>query len=105
MQRHQTPNTIAKKEKKKEGIKWKTYRVPVLEVVEGALPPHELAVDDHGEVDVQDDVVVDGQAQDDPDQLELRVALKRRRVEPVRLGLRIEREHGCRQTERERQTQ
>ena len=33
--------------------------------MEGTLLPHELPVDNHGEMDVQDAVVVDGEAQHD----------------------------------------
>ena len=44
---------------------------------------NELAVDDHGESYVQDDVVVDGQAEENTDQPILVVRLKGANVEPV----------------------
>ena len=43
----------------------------VYEIVEAAPLPHQLAIDDHGEVNVQDDVVVDGESEHDADQREL----------------------------------
>ena len=51
------------------------------EVVQDSLTADELAVDHHGEADVQDDVVVDGQTKEESDELILLLALKRGRVE------------------------
>lgn len=70
-----------------------SYRVGVGQVPEGSFLAHELAVDHHGEVDVQDAVVVDGQAQDDADQRVLALVLEGRRVEPEQLGALVVREH------------
>ena len=51
--------------------------------MEDSLAAEELDVDHHGEVHVQDDVVVDGEAKQKPDQPELLLSLKGGRVEPV----------------------
>ena len=61
--------------------------------MEGALFAHEFAVDNHGEVDVEDHVVVDGQPQYDADQHELTVILERRWVEPEVTGLFLMHKH------------
>ena len=42
-----------------------THRMRVKQVGEHALLPHQLAVDHHGEVDVEDYVVIDGETEDD----------------------------------------
>lgn len=70
-----------------------TNRIGVCEVPEGSFLAHELSVDHHGEVNVQDAVVVDGQAKDDADQRELTLVLKRRWVEPEHLGALVVRKH------------
>ena len=67
----------------------------VSEVGEDALLAHQLAVHHHGQVDVQDDVVVDGQTQHDANQCELTIILKRRRVEPEAVCLLRVDEHAC----------
>lgn len=48
----------------------------ISKVSESSFLPHELSVDHHGKVYVQNTVVVNGQAQDDPDQCELAFVLK-----------------------------
>lgn len=72
-----------------------SYRIGVGQVPERPFLAHELPVDHHGEVDIQDAVVVDGQAQDDADQCVLAVVLEGRRVEPEQLGALVVREHTC----------
>lgn len=69
-------------------------RVQLVEVLESPFTAEQFAVDDHGEVDVKDDRVVNGQAEHDADQCELTVTLERRRVEPELVGVTIVREHG-----------
>lgn len=72
-----------------------THRVGVAQVPERALLAHELPVDHHGEVHVQDAVVVDGQAQHDADQRELTLRFERGRIEPKQLCVFIVGEHAC----------
>lgn len=74
-------------------MKSDSYRIGVGQVPERSFLAHELPVDHHGEVDVQDAVVVDGQAQDDADQRVLALVLEGRRVEPEQLGALVVREH------------
>ena len=70
----------------------------VCEVGEDTLLPHQLAVHDHRQVDVEDNIVVDGETQHDANQGELAVILKWRRVEPETMRLfRID-EHACTDT-------
>ena len=47
-----------------------------VEVLEMGGATDELAVDDHGEPDVQDDVIIDGQAEENANQSVLVVRLK-----------------------------
>ena len=68
-------------------MKETTNRVRVSQVSEDALLSHELAVDNHGQVDIEDDVVVNGEPKDDTDQCELAVILKRHWVEPESMSL------------------
>lgn len=65
----------------------------VLEVGESPPLAQQLAVDHHGEVHVQDAVVVDGQAQDEPHQVVLGVVFQGGRVEPEEFSLVIVGEH------------
>ena len=53
-----------------------------IEVLEDRLAAKQLGVEHHGEVDVEDDVVVDGQPKQETDELELLLRLKGGGVEP-----------------------
>lgn len=82
----------------KNGFRIPTHWIPVVQIIEGAPATKKLPVHHHRKMNIQDNVVVDGQSKDDPYELELGITLKRCRVEPVGLSLRIQREHGCYQT-------
>ena len=69
--------------------------VGICQVWEGTLLPHELPVDHHGEMDVQDAVVVDGEAQNDANEAVLGFVLQRRRIKPKRPRLLVICEHSC----------
>ena len=75
-----------------------THRMGVDEITEAAALPHQLAIDDHREVDVEDDVVVDGESEHDADQRELRVVLEAARVEPKHVRLVVQNKHACKHT-------
>ena len=64
-----------------------------VQVLKDGAAPDELAVDDHGKVDVKDDVVIDGQAKEKADELVLLFALKGERVEPVETAVIVIEEH------------
>ena len=64
-----------------------------VEVAEDGVAADELVVDDHWEMDVQDDVVVDGQPQQQADQPVLLFGFKGHRIEPVKLGVLVIGEH------------
>ena len=66
-----------------------------VEVFKDARLAHQFAIDHHGEVNVENDFVVDREAEYDAYEHILSVVLKRRRVEPERSGLLGEREHTC----------
>ncbi len=68
-------------------------RVGGVEVLKDHLAANQLAVDNHGEAYVQDDVVVYGQAQEQAYQPILVLRLVGHGVEPVLLGLLIKQEH------------
>ena len=63
----------------------KTHRVRVSQVTERSFLPHELPVDNHGEVHIQDAVIVNRQAQDYADQGELTLSFKRGWIKPKQL--------------------
>lgn len=68
-------------------------RVEVLQIVERASLAHELLVDNHWELDVEYDVVVDSETQENSDQSELSVGLERNLVEPHELGFTVQDKH------------
>lgn len=63
--------------------------------MEGDGTAYELPVDDHREPNVQDDIVIDGQTQKNPNEPVLLFTLKGQRVDPVLVGRLIEEEHPC----------
>lgn len=65
------------------------------QIPESPLLAHELSVHHHGEVNVQDAVVVDGQAQNDPNEGELALVFKWCWVEPKQPCAFIICEHSC----------
>mmetsp|Transcript_27306 Transcript_27306/g.76234 ORF Transcript_27306/g.76234 Transcript_27306/m.76234 type:complete len:493 (+) Transcript_27306:61-1539(+) len=69
------------------------HRVDGLEIVEGGGVPHELLVHQGRERQLQDVVVVDGQAEDDADQLVLHLQVQVARLEPVQPRVLVEHEH------------
>ncbi len=79
-----------------------THRVVVVEVVEGGNLAHELLVDDEREVEVEYDVVVDGQTDDEANEREVAGRDERgKRVEPVRPALGLVHKQGCKKQSEE----
>lgn len=82
---------------KKRNIRVSCYRMRIRKVSESSFLPHELPVHHHGEVHIQNAVIVDGEAQYDPDQRELTFVLKWWGVKPEELCAFIIGEHACKE--------
>ena len=72
-----------------------SYRINIEKVLENSLLPQQFAVDNHGELHVQNAAVVDGQAKHNANERELALGFKRQGVEPELPGLLIVCEHTC----------
>lgn len=88
----------------RDSIGLSSYQVGVGQVPQSSFLAHQLPVNNHREVDIQDAVVIDGQAQNDANQCVLALILKRWGVEPEQFGVLIVREHACRRTRRWHET-
>lgn len=67
----------------------------VWQVQEGSFFPHELPVDNHWEVNIQDAVVIYGETQDNSNECVLRLILQRGGIKPEKFCGVIIGEHSC----------
>lgn len=70
-----------------------SYWIGISQIPEGSFFAHQFPVDHHGEVDIQNTVVINGQTQNDADQCVLALVFKGRGIEPKQFGSFIIREH------------
>lgn len=65
------------------------------QVQEGSFFPHELPVDNHWEMNIQDAVVINGEPQDNSNKSVLRLILQRGWIKPEKFCSIIIGEHSC----------
>lgn len=67
----------------------------VWQVYVGPFFPHQFLVDNHGEMEIQDAVVVNGEAQDESNESVLRFIFQGGGIKPKDSGLIVVGEHSC----------